>query len=83
MARRRVRRVRRVVFWFLEAMVHSPGVQIREGGEQLPQTFFEMVHLGSAVHLHRSEKVSETCYPPSLFGNNLPCLVQQGADRGR
>jgi len=41
-----------------------------------------MAHLENALQLHRSEEVSETCYPPSLFGKSLPELVWLGPTPG-
>ena len=38
--------------------------------------------LGHVFHLHRFKKVSEICYPPSLFGNILLYQVQDGGRSG-
>jgi hypothetical protein len=39
---------------------------------------FEMAHLDNALQLHRSEKISETSYPPSLFEKDCQIRCKGG-----
>jgi len=77
---RRVRRVCRVVWWFLAVMVQWLDVR-KQGGRGAVSANYVLKWLTWRMHCNYTvlKKISETCYPPSLFGKSLPELVYMGS----
>ena len=80
---RRVRRLGRVVWWFLAVMVQWLDVR-KQGGRGAVSANYVLKWLTWTMHCNYTvlKKISETCYPPSLFGKSLPELVYMGSAPG-
>jgi hypothetical protein len=78
------RRVRRVESWFLAVMVQWFDVRKQGGRVAVPANYVSK-WLTWTMHCNYTilKKVSETCYPPSLFGKSLPELVYMESTPGQ